>query len=284
MITIIRYTLKRSISQILGWGLSFGLVAAYLMVLYRPILDQQEEYALIFEAYGDTMLAFFGGGLDFVSPAGYLNFVFFSYIPLVAGIFSLLAGSGLLASEEEKGTLDLILAHPISRSTYFFGRFIAFMAVSAAILILTWAGYAIGLPFAEWEMSVFTLLLPHLSLFAILVWFGVFALFLSQLLPSRVLAASLSGAFLLLSYLVSSLATINENLQGLNNILPLKYYQGGLAMNGLNVEHLLVLSGSAAIFLALAWLLFLRRDIRVSGEGSWCLPVRMARSRLKSQQ
>ncbi len=284
MITIIRYSLKRSIGQILGWGLSFGLIAAYLMVLYQPILDQQEEYALIFEAYGETMLAFFGGGIDFVSPAGYLNFVFFSYIPLVAGIFSVLAGSGLLASEEEKGTLDLILAHPISRSTYFFGRFIAFLAVTAAILFLTWGGYAIGLPFAQWEMSVFTLLLPHLSLLAILVWFGVFALFLSQLLPSRVLAASLSGAFLLVSYLVSSLASINENLQGLNNLLPLKYYQGGPALNGLNLEHLLVLSGSAAVFLTLAWLLFLRRDIRVSGEGNWRLPLRMPRAGQKTQK
>lgn len=284
MITIIRYTLKRSLGQILGWGLSFGLVAGYLMVLYPSILDQQAEYQLIFEAYGDTMLAFFGGGLDFVSPAGYLNFVFFSYIPLVAGIFSVLAGSGLLASEEEKGTLDLILAHPISRSTYFWGRFIAFLAVSVGILLLTWAGYAIGLPFVEWGATVFTLLLPHLSLLAVLVWFGVFALFLSLLLPSRALAASISGAFLLLSYLVSSLATINENLRSLNNLMPLKYYQGGLAMNGLNLEHLLILSGSSAIFLLLAWLLFLRRDIRVSGEGSWRLPFKIGRKDLKSQK
>jgi ABC-2 type transport system permease protein len=279
MLTIVRYTFKRSLGQILGWGVTLGLITAYLMVLYKPILEQQTEYKLIFDAYGDTMLAFFGGAIDFVSPAGYLNFVFFSYIPIVAGIFAILIGSGLLAADEERGTLDLILAHPISRTAFFWGRFAAFCGVTGPILLLTWAGFAIGLPFSGMDINVLTLILPHISLFAILVLFGVLALLLSLVMPSRTLAASVSAALMVVSYLVNSLANINENLEVFNNILPLKYYQGGLALNGLDGSNLLVLLGSALLFVFLAWLLFLQRDIRVSGEGSWRLEVLGRKSR-----
>ena len=60
--------------------------------------------------------------IDFVTPSGYLTFSLFSYLPVVLGIYTILAGSGLIAADEEKGTLDLTLAYPISRSVFFFSR------------------------------------------------------------------------------------------------------------------------------------------------------------------
>lgn len=273
MLTIFTHTLKRFLAPILGWGISFALIAFYLMALYRPMIDQQAEIVAIFDAYGETMMAFFGGGVDFLTPAGFMDFGLFSYAPVMAGIFVVLVGSGLLAADEEKGTLDLIAAHPISRTALFWGRFLAFATATAGILTLTWVGYALGVPLAEWEVSVLALFLPHLSLLALLLLLGALALLLSMLLPSRTLAASAAGALMVVSYLVDSLASVYENLESLNAFLPLNYYQGGWALEGLDWPHFLVLLGAAALLVLLAWLLFLRRDIRVSGEGSWRLPV-----------
>ncbi len=273
MITIFKYTLRRFLGHILGWGLSFGLIALYLMILYKPMIDQQAELVALFEAYGETMLAFFGGGIDFCSPAVYMYFGLFAYLPVVAVIFAVILGAGLLAADEEKGTLDLVMAHPISRTELFWGRFLAFVTATSAILLLTWLGYVIGLPLAGWEVNVFDLLLPHLSLLAVLLLFGALALLLSMLLPSRTLAASVAGALMVVSYLVNSLARVNESLESVNKLLPLKYYQGGWALEGLDWQPFLALLALAALLTLLAWLLFLRRDIRVSGEGSWRLPL-----------
>lgn len=273
MLTIFAYTLRRFRGQILGWGITFGLIAFYLMMLYKPMIDQQAELVALLDAYGDTMMAFFGGGVDLLSPAGYLDFGLFSYLPVAAGIFVVLVGSGLLAADEEKGTLDLVLAHPISRTELFWGRFLAFGAATVAILVLTWVGYAIGVPIAGWQVSILALFLPHLSLLAVLLLFGALAVLLSMLLPSRALAASAAGALMVVSYLVNSLARVNEELESLSRLLPLKYYQGGWAFEGLDWQYFLGLMGFAALFALLAWLLFLRRDVRVSGEGSWRLPA-----------
>ncbi|MCS7039963.1 MAG: ABC transporter permease subunit [Anaerolineae bacterium] len=279
MFTIFTQALRRWKWSIVGWGGILLIVALYLMWIYKPMLDQQAQLKNLLDAYGEAMLSFFGGSVDIFSAGGYLNFGFFSYIPVAIGILALLLGAGLVAADEEKGTLDLILAHPITRTALFWGRWLALVAALSAVLLLTWLGFALGLPLSGLDTTLWELLLPHLSLFSILILFAALALFLSLLLPSRTLAASVTGALLVASYIVTSLAAVNEELAPVNNLSPLKYYQGGHAVNGLDGRSLLGLLAAALVFTALAWLLFLRRDIRVSGEHGWTLSLRRAAER-----
>lgn len=275
MFTIFKNTLQRNLWQLLGWGLTLSLVTLSLTLLYKPMVAQQSQLNSLMQAYGSNFMAFFGGTLDVLSPGGYLDFGYFSYIPIIAGIFSLLVGSGLILVDEERGTLDLVLAHPVSRTALFWGRFLAFTCVTAGILFISWLGFLAGLSGTGWDVSAFALLLPHLDLFVILMLFGSLALFLSMALPSRTLAASLTGGLLVASYFVTSLARVSDKLASLNNFSPLNYYEGGRALDNLNWEHLLALLGFALVFTLLAWLLFERRDVRVSGTGGWKMPAWM---------
>jgi len=54
-----------------------------------------------------------------------------------------------------------------------------------------------------------------------------------------------------------------------------KNYGPVRALEDLNWEHLLGLLGFTLLFTLLAWLLFERRDVRVSGTGGWKMPVWM---------
>lgn len=279
MFTIFNQSLRRWKWSIVGWGSILLIVALYLMWIYKPMLDQQAQLKNLLDAYGEAMLSFFGGAVDIFSAGGFLNFGFFSYIPVAIGILALLLGAGLLAADEEKGTLDLILAHPITRTALFWGRWLALVAALSAVLLLTWLGFALGLPLSGLDTTLWELLLPHISLFSILILFAALALFLSLLLPSRTLAASVTGALLVASYIVTSLAAVNEELAPVNNLSPLKYYQGGHAVNGLDGRSLLGLLAAALVFTALAWLLFLHRDIRVSGEHGWTWSFRRGTER-----
>ena len=85
----------------------------------------------------------------------------------------------------------------------------------------------------------------------------------------------ISGLLLVGSYFADALAGFNKTLEKISDYLPMKYYQSGYAVDGLNGDWLLGLFGFGLLFVLLAWLLFLRRDIRVSGEGSWRLPAWM---------
>jgi hypothetical protein len=55
----------------------------------------------------------------------------------------------------------------------------------------------------------------------------------------------------------------------------IKNYGSVRALDNLNWEYLLALLGIALVFTLLAWLLFERRDVRVSGTGGWKMPAWM---------
>ena len=64
--------------------------------------------------------------------------------PLVLFIFAIGAGSGAVAGEEETGTLDLLLAHPLRRRDYVVQRFLALAVLVAALGIVLLAAVALG--------------------------------------------------------------------------------------------------------------------------------------------
>ncbi|MDT8304780.1 MAG: hypothetical protein RRC07_02495, partial [Anaerolineae bacterium] len=133
------------------------------------------------------------------------------------------------------------------------------------------------------EITALQLLLPFVPLLAVLLFFGTLALLLSLVLPSSRLAATLSAAAIVANFLLTGLTNMNEELEPIYRWTPLRYYQGGLAIDGLEWSWLLGLLAFALFFSVLAWLLFQRRDIRVGGEHSWRLPLRRWRSEVAAE-
>jgi ABC-2 type transport system permease protein len=275
MAAVFLHTLARSRGAILGWGISLALFGMYLMPFYDTLAEQQETIMQLISSYPPELMAFFGdmSALTMFTPEGYLGFEFFSFMPLVLGVFAVLAGSSLLVADEENGILDLVLAYPISRTALFLGRLLGLVAALAAILALAWLGLMIGRNWSSIELSGVELARPFLSLAAALLFFSALALLLSMALPSRNLAAMTSGLALVASFFITSLARIDDGLEQIARFSPLNYYQGGNAVVDLNGDWLLGLLGVAALFVLFAWWRFQRRDIRVAGEGSWQLPL-----------
>ncbi len=272
MITVFRYTLRRFRGQILGWGIALALLAVLLVSMYDSFATEQEALNDLLEVYPTEVMAFFGDFASFASPEGFLSIEFFSYMPLILGIFGVLMGSGLLVSDEESGTLDLIMAHPISRTALFMGRLLAFVAATVAILVITWLGFIVSMTWSSMDIGWGRMWLPLLSLLAELLLFGALALLLSMILPSRRLAATAAGLLLVASFFITGLAKLNEDLEPIAKLSPLNYYQAQDAFQDLNIAWLAGLLAAAVFFALLAWWRFQRRDVRVGGEGGWQLP------------
>jgi ABC-2 type transport system permease protein len=285
MITTLRYALTWFRGQILGWGLGIAALGLILVPFYDRFKDQQEGFLQMIESYPPEFLALFGGdAAALATPEGYLNMYGFSLLPIIIGIFAVLAGSGLLASDEENGRLDLIVAHPVSRLGLFWGRLAAFAGATLAILVLGWLGFCILLGASSLDVGWGEMALPFLTVLDQALIFGTLALLLSLLLPSRRLAAAGAGIVLVMSYLMSSMATLNESLSAIAKLLPYEYFQGGEALGGLDLTSFLGLLAASAVLALVAWWRFEGRDIRVGGEGSWRLPALPFRRRPEAGQ
>jgi ABC-2 type transport system permease protein len=281
MWTIFRYRLARLRGQVFGWGIALALLGLMMVFFYGSIAEQREQFDQLLDAYPKELMAFFGDFESFTTPAGFLGVEFFSYMHLILGIFAVLIGSGLLASDEESGRLDLIMAHPVSRSALFWGRLSAFVVATGAILVIAWLGLAAPSRWTEIsELSMLQLAQPFPSMFGILMFFGMLALLLSLLLPSRRSAAMASGLLLVGNFFLVGLAGIDQTLESIAKLTPLNYYQGGVAIDDFDALWAIGLLAVAVIFALVAWWLFERRDIRVGGEGAWQRPARRSLARL----
>jgi ABC-2 type transport system permease protein len=246
----------------------------------RPTL----EAAL--ESYPPELMALIGDIPALFTPSGFLDTYVFSYMALIAGIFAVLTGSGLLAGDEESGVLDLLISHPVSRFRFFLGRALGFLAATGMILGLMWLGASIVAPATSIGLNAAQLAAPHFSLFAFLALFGSLATLLSMVLPSRKLAASVTGLILVASFMTSMMISLVPDLESLSQLSPFAYYQGGDALNGLNWAWVGGMLGITLIFEVGALFLFLRRDIRVAGERGWSLPrwKRFRKQRVQESQ
>jgi ABC-2 type transport system permease protein len=273
MPTILRYALARFQGQILGWGLVLVLFSLITVFRYNVVRENQEQIQQLMEGSLGEVVSLFGDPTRLTSPEGFLSLALFSFLPLVLGVFAVLAGSGLLAADEENGTLDLVLAHPVSRTALFAGRLLAFLITLTAMLVISWLGFIVFMNWSPMGVSGDALARPYLSLLAVLLFFGTLALLLSMLLPSRRLAAMTAGMLLLISYFLTTLARVDKDLETVAQFSPLSYYQSGDALAGLNGKWFAGLLAFACLFTLLAWWRFQRRDIRVLGEGVWRWPL-----------
>jgi len=273
MSVVFRHALARLRGQIYGWGLTFAVLGWITTWAYDSIMSEQAQWQKLVNQLPLEMWAFFGEIAKLFTPGGYLDVGLYSFGVVILCFFSVVAASGMLATDEESGRLDLIQAHPVSRTALFAGRYLALTVATVVILAMTWAGLAIGTAGSTFPVSLPTLVLPQIVMFAQLMLFAGLALWLSMVLPSRTLAASAASLLLVASYAVTSLAREIKALKGIARLSPLSYYQSGYAIDGVKLGWLVPLLLAATLFAVAAWWAYQRRDLRVSGEGNWRLPA-----------
>ncbi len=280
MNAIFRYALLRWRGQIIGWGAALAVLVFVVASLYDTAVQMRAQLEQLLKSLPPELMAFVGSVERVFSPVGFLDTRYFALMPLILGVFGVIVASGLIVGDEENGTLDLILAHPVQRFNLIIGRWLAFCCALLGILAIAWLGLVIASTSFAMRFGWLDMALPFVSLFGVLLWFGGLALLLSMITPSRRLAASLAGLILAASYFITTLARISPNLNGLAQWSPLTYYQGGSALEGFNLEYFAGLLLMSIVYVVIATWLFQRRDIRIAGEGGWQLPISIRKSRV----
>jgi len=274
MNTVFKHTFSRSRGAILGWGLTLALLGMLFIPFYDTIAENADQFEQLMDIYPEEIMGFFGesGMMNFTTPEGFLSIEYFSFMPLVVGVFAILAGSGMLAADEERGVLDLIAAQPVSRTGLFWGRLLALLSSLAVITTLGYVGVMLGTTYSTMELDALETISPFASLFALLFFYAGLSLVFSMVLPSRGTASMTAGVILVASFFLNGLANLNDTLKGIEPYLPISYYQSENWIAGFRWDWVAILVGFGLLFMLLAWLAFIRRDIRVGGEGGWRLP------------
>lgn len=248
----------------IGWTIGVAALAGTAVAFYPAVPDAGELEQLM-EGLPEAMLAIFGisGADQLFTPAGYLDSQLFALMsPLLLIIFVVTGVVATTVGEEEAGSLELLMANPISRRRVLTGKAVAMLTLLAVLtmvhlVFVAGVGAAVGL-----EVASSGLVAVHVSMYLLCAALGMLALALAGASGRRGLALGVTAAVAVTSYLLDSFAPLVDELEVLRPLSPFYLYRGNAPLeNGLDPLHAGALLAITLALLAVATVAFDRRDI-----------------------
>ncbi|HVX58137.1 MAG TPA: ABC transporter permease subunit [Candidatus Saccharimonadales bacterium] len=258
--------IKRRKWSTIWWSVGIALFIALVFAIYPSFRSSSAQLDKSLQNIPESARNLFTDTNDFLSPVGYLSSqCYYLMLPLLFGFLAIALGSSLLAREEQDGTLELLLARPVSRSRIILAKAAAGTAILIAVgLVIAALGailcQVIGFPGVK-TIGVFYTTIMCLD-FALL--FGALALVMTALgRVGRGGAIGLSTLLALAGYLFSSLDKTVSWLVWPARLLPFHYYHPAdiLRSGSFPYWDAAGMFIASLILLALALLAFRRRDI-----------------------
>jgi ABC-2 type transport system permease protein len=261
---VLAEALKERRRSILWWVLGVAALVALTVAFYPSVRDDPalSDYA---EDLPESLRGLFAGGeLDLASPTGYLNSQIFSLMaPLILLIFAIGAGAGAVAGEEERGTLDLVLAHPVRRRDYVLQRFLALLVLVAVLALALLSTVAVGSWLVDLEIGFGKLLAASVSVGLLALLFGAVALAAGAIRPGRARAIAVAAGVAVAAWLLDGLGQAVAALDGWRPVSP--YYQAigtGPLREGAPWTGWGILAAATAVLVVAAAAGLERRDAR----------------------
>ncbi len=260
--------------QILGFGLTLAVIAAmdvYIWPSYRDTL-QNFEIPPAFEAL-------LGGDLNLATAPGFLSAEFYSWIPILLLVYAVIQGTGAIAGEESGGTMDLVLAQPVTRRSFVLQRIAATILASVLIIAIGYTGWLVSVPFVDIDVTLWDVFLANVNLLPITLLFFALSLAAGAIAPTRGMAVAVTVGIATATFFMQTLAATVDVLEPLRYLSPFYYYGNGQPLvDGLNWAHVALLTGISCGLAIVAVRTFEERDVSVGGASDLTLAAMLRRT------
>ena len=265
--TLLRRVLRDRRRAFLWWA--FGLTVLVVVNLaFYPTIKGNTSYDDLFKDMPETLRAMMGDvdGIALTSPAGYLNSQMYALmIPMILLVYAIGVGSSVIAGAEEDGTLELVLAEPVSRRRVIVERCAAFLVLLALLDLVALVATVVPAPALGLldGVGVAHLIGVTLVMFAIVVLHAALAFAVACATGRKAVAQGVAGGVAVLGYVAYGLERSVSWLRPLRAVTPWHWYlQHNWAARAPDALSLLPLA-LALIVLVAGVLAFERRDLRL---------------------
>ncbi len=264
MLAVILRALKDRRTSILIYCLSvIGLLWMYAAI-FPSIAKEAANIEALMKFYPEEMMKAFNIDMkSFVTIEGYLAAEQFSIIWPLMLIFILVGfAGGAIAGEVERGTIEIILAQPISRLKIFFGKYLAGLTI---LIVFTLVSIYSTLPILsayniDYNVKSFNMLALLGFLFGLAIY--SIAILLSAIFSDKGKVYFVMGGLLMVMYVLNIIAGLKENLSDLKYFSFFYYFNSNQALIHQTIDNwaYLVFGGTALVCTILAAIWFWRRD------------------------
>jgi ABC-2 type transport system permease protein len=266
MFSLLRHELSSRRISLLGWGIGLGLLAAMYISVYPAFAEQMGDF-------GDLII-YQLMNIDLGSFAGYIASVALQFMPLLLGVYMLLAGADTIAGEDDNGTLEMVVAMPLPRWQIVTVKALSLAVFSLLALLIIGSisavALAIVLQTTSADATPAQLFVAFVAAWPLMLAVMAMSLFMSAFLPNRKIAVAVMVAIYLVSFLLKSIGSIVTALEGLKVLSIFNYLDSSVTIftEGPQLADIAVLLVIALVFFLLALWTFQSRNVTV-GQWPW---------------
>ncbi|EWT01060.1 ABC transporter permease [Intrasporangium oryzae NRRL B-24470] len=257
-------TLRDQKRSLLGWVVAIVLVVLMYAAIWPSIRDQPSLNDFLDQMPEAFRSLFATSGADMSTPAGYLQIELMSFMgPILVLLYTVTQGTGAVAGEEDRHTLDLLLTNPVSRTQVVLEK--AAALVVGTVLIAAVTGVSLLFFGRLFDMSLppgmVAAAMLHLALLGLV--FGSMALAIGAVTGRPALARGIPAFVAVVAYLVNGLGPMVSWLEPLQRYSPFyQYVAHDPLRHGVSWPSVLVAVATVVVLLAVAVWGFRRRDVR----------------------
>lgn len=248
------------------WSIGMVLLIASGMAKYDTYQATGQSINQLLDQFPKAVQVILGmTGLDLTTAKGFYGLLF-PYIAIMATIHAVLIGSDMIAKEERDKTSEFLLPKPVTRAKIITGKLLAGLINLIVFNIVTTVFAVLMVEYFNKGASVTNdILLLSVGLFLLqLVFFSV-GTATAGINKKQKSSASLGAAVLLLTYILSVIASLSDSLEKLKYLSPFKYFEAKdiLSSGKLDPAYMTLSVIIIIILITTTYYSYSRRDISV---------------------
>ena len=257
LVVVVRNGLRLHRRDPLIWGGALGATCALVAAIWPSIAD---SIGKAIQNYPEGLKQAFGIR-ELTSVEQYVDVEMLSFVvPLALAFFAVRCATRGIVGAEERGHLDSLLSVPVSRRVLVAGSFLVTAIVVAAILVVIWAMTWLAGTIAGTDISASKLGAGMADVWPISMSFAGLAVLIAGLLHRQAPVVGIATGTLVAMYVIDLVGKISPDIRSLRTVSAFRYY-GSAINDGLDLSHVLLLTGVGIALAVAGALLFERRDV-----------------------
>ena len=260
--SVLLKTLYDQRRALLAWVVSLVLLVAMYVAIWPSIKNEPAMSDFLNRMPEAFRSLFAASGADMSTPVGYIQIELMSFLgPLIVIMYAVVGGSAAVAGEEDRHTLDLLLANPVSRARIVLEKAAAMTLGTFALAAVTGAALLLEGSWADMNLPVDGVVAAMLHMALLGLVFGALALAIGAGFGQASVSRAVPAVIAVVAYVVNGLAPQVSWLRPARKLSPFYQFNGHDPLrNGVSATAVLVSVATVVVLVTLAVIGFRRRD------------------------
>lgn len=257
--------LKANLKSLLIWSVIIVLLIVIAVSKFSAFAGDPDMLAMLDAIPPAMMDALNMRAFNLTTLTGFYG-IMSIYFGLMGAIAAAMWGSDVISKEERDKTVEFSLVLPVSRSRVITAKALAAVVNCIAFVLITWVVSLVAVRSYRPDRAFLDFLaLEMQAMFAIELIFLAIGLLLGCAMKRYKLSSSTAVGIILVTYFMSILSVMQEDLDFLKYFTPFQYFDAGelFRSGGLSTFYLLLSAAIVALCVAAAYWIYNKRDLYI---------------------